>query len=201
MKQIFTMDVEQDVAAAVDCANLLRKHGLHGEFYICGYLVEKYPVKCRFIAKYHTVGGHGFHHENFALLSSARQKLLIGKTRAAFLRYGMMMAGWRFPCLDFTNASLRILAQMGIFDSSFNRSVWRRWGAFIFLRNWLSNLKRGQFFLPVPLPSHLVERPWDHVDLEDPCFFQKEGRLMMHCYAYPRYRTELEKWLENNHKK
>ena len=187
MRQIFTMDVEKDIDAAVACATLLAKHKLRGEFYICGYLVEKYPEKCRKIAKYHTIGGHGYSHENFALLPYKEQKMLIMKTSAVFVQHGMRMEGWRFPRLDFTSASMHILAKQGIYDSSFNRVVWRRWGKFLFIRNWLSNMKRGQFFFPTLLPRTLMEKPWDHVDLEDHEFYKKEGRLMMHCYRFIEY--------------
>ncbi len=191
MKQIFTMDVEKDIDAAVACAAQLTKNGIHGEFYICGYLVEKYPEKCKKIAKNHTVGGHGYYHENFAMLPLKEQKRLIKNTVTIFAKHGMKMEGWRFPRLDFTNKSLSLLARMGIYDSSFNRQVWKRWGHFIFLRNWLSNLKRGQFFFPYLIPLELIEKPWDNVDLEDTEFYKKSGRLMMHCWEFKKYEKYL----------
>lgn len=191
MKQIFTMDVEKDIDAAVDFAQLLAKHKLRGEFYICGYIVEEYPEKCRQIAKHHAVGGHGYYHENFAKLPYNEQKQIILKTRDVFAKHGMNMEGWRFPRLDFTNKSLNILAKLGIYDSSFNRRVWKRWGKLVFIRNWLSNIKRGQFFLPTLISTNLIEKPWDHVDLQDKYFYKKEGRLMMHCYEYRKYNQSL----------
>lgn len=190
------MDVEQDIDAAVAFANLLKKHHQRGEFYICGYLVEKYPSKCKKIARYHLVGGHGYYHENFTHLSYNNQKKLIKKTTAVFAKHGLRMEGWRFPRLDFTNKSLYILARMGIYDSSFNRGVWHLWGKLIFLRNWLSNLKRKQFFFPYPLPPRLIERPWDHVDLVDPEFYKKNGRLIMHCHQFELNAAGLKTWLK-----
>jgi len=195
MTQIFTMDVEQNIDAALAFAFLLKKHGLRGEFYICGFLVEKYPIKCKKIAQFHTVGGHGYYHENFAKISYSKQRRIIQKTAAVFAQHGMKMEGWRFPRLDFTNKSLHCLAKMGIYDSSFNREVWQKWGKIIFFRNWLSNLKRKQFFFPHQLPPHFLEKPWDHVDLEDNEFYTKKGRLIMHCYAFPAYRVRLENFL------
>src|SRR3989338_58324 len=184
MKQIFSMDVEQDIDAALKFANQLAKKGIKGEFYVCGYLVERYPVKCRKIAKNHIIGGHGYNHENFARLFYKDQKRLILKTKEVFAKNGIKMEGWRFPRLDFTNDSLNILAKLGIYDSSFNRSVWKRWGKLAFIRNWLSNIKRGQLFFPCMIDSRLIEKPWDHVDLQDKYFYKKEGRLVMHCYEY-----------------
>lgn len=195
MNKIFTMDVEQNIDAALAFAFLLKKHGLRGEFYICGYLVEKYPMKCRKIAQYHTVGGHGYYHENFAKLSYQEQKRIIKKTKGIFSRYGMKMEGWRFPRLDFTNKSLFYLAKIGVYDSSFNRKVWQKWGKLIFIRNWLSNMKRNQFFFPYLLPTHFIEKSWDHVDLDDPEFYKKNGRLIMHCHQFEVYAAELKTWL------
>ena len=195
MKQIFTMDVEQNIDAALALALLLKKQGLRGEFYICGYMVERYPIKCKKIAQYHTVGGHGYYHENFARLSYQEQKRIIKKTAAVFAQHGMKMEGWRFPRLDFTNKAFSCLAKMGIYDSSFNRKVWQKWGKMVFLRNWLSNIKRKQFFFPYQLPLHFIEKPWDYVDLDDPEFYKKNGRLIMHCYQFEVYVAGLKTWL------
>lgn len=195
MKQIFTMDVERDINAGAACASLLTKNGIRGEFYICGYLVEKHPDTCRQIAKHHVVGGHGYYHENFARLPLTSQKRIIQKTAAIFAANGMHMEGWRFPMVQFTNRSLSILAKLGIYDSSFNRKVWDTWGRLVFVRNWLGNVKRGQFFLPFFIPRTLIEKPWNYVDLDDPGFYKKNGRLMMHCYRYETYARELQEWL------
>jgi len=197
MKQIFTMDVENKIENGIKFANVLRKNGLKGEFYVSGFLVDKYPGMCRKIAKYHMMGGHGYMHEDFMQLSLKDQKEVIEKTVGAFKRSNIKMDGWRFPYLSYKNESMNILADLNIADSSIRRSALKRWEKFAFIRNWLAGLKRLKFFLPIPYSSKLKERPWDVVDLGTKNFWRYPGRIITHCYNYPKFEKDIKKWLES----
>lgn len=191
-RQIFTMDVEKDIDAGVEFAKLLHKKGLVGEFYICGYLVEKYPEKVKAIAKLgHIMGGHGYNHEDFAKLSHAKAEKIIRMTINAFRANNINIQGWRFPGLSFRNSQMKILADYELYDSSIRDIQIKRWGRLIFLRNWLRNLKKGNIFLPTLFPSKLIEKPWSFADLNETQIFLKRGRLLMHCYKYNRFRNKL----------
>lgn len=196
MKQIFTMDVEKNINSGVKFAKILSKHNIKGEFYICGYLVELYPKKCRKMAKNHIIGGHGYFHENFAKLSYKKQKKLIKKTKNVFEENKIKMRGWRFPFLSFKNESLKILANLKIFDSSINKAVLKKWGRFIFVRNWVKNLMNGNFCLPLKYPNNLEERPWDVIDLDTKNFFKRNGRIIIHCYNFQKYENEIKNYLK-----
>ena len=198
MKQIFTMDVEQDIFAARDFAKLLASHKIRGEFYITGKLAEQYPKICREIGKSHIIGCHAYNHENFARLSYEDAEFLIKKTIDAFKKNKINLKGWRFPGFSFRNSHLKILVKHGLYDSSINEKAFRRWNRFFFIRNLLSNIKRGAFFLPVMFPKSLDERPWSVVDLNDKEFYTKPGRLVSHCYNYRSFKDEITKYLNSN---
>jgi len=196
-RQIFTMDVEEDIASGVKFAKLLARHKLIGEFYICGYLVEKYPKKCRKITKNHIIGGHGFYHENFSKLSYKEQLDLIKKTQKAFEKHGMKMSGWRFPGFCFKHDSLTILAERGIYDSSFRKPRLKRWGKLFFLRNWLKNIfAEGALYLPKTFPKNLIEKPFSVVDIEKDDFYKYDGRIVTHCYNYKNFKKKFKSYLQ-----
>ena len=195
--QIFTMDVEEDIDSAVEFASLLAKHKMKGEFYICGYLVEKYPAKCRKIAKKHIVGGHGFRHENFSKLSCEKQLDLIVKTQKTFEKHGMNMFGWRFPGFCFKHDSLSILAERDIFDSSFREPRVKLWGRLFFLRVWLKNLLAERvLYFPRPFTGMLIEKPFSAVDIERDDFYRYTGRIVTHCYNYKNFKKRVENYLK-----
>lgn len=190
--QIFTMDVEKDIKSAVKFAKLLTKHKLRGEFYICGYLVEEHSEECREIAKNHVIGGHGFYHENFSKLSRDEQLDIIKKTQRTFEKHGMKMSGWRFPGFCFKHDSLSILAERGIYDSSFRLPRLNQWGRLFFIRNWLKNiLAEHALHLPRPFPKNLIEKPFSVVDIEKSDFYKYGGRIVTHCYNYRNFRKKL----------
>ncbi len=186
MKQIFTMDVEKEINAGVKFAKSLAKKKIIGEFYVCGYLVEKFPGKVKQIAKLgHIIGGHGYNHEDFAKLSYRKAKKIIKKTINVFDLCGIKIIGWRFPGFSFRNNQLKILVKYGLYDSSIRDKQLKKWGNFIFLRNWLRNFKRGIIFWPSIFPKNLIEKPWSHADTNEKQFKdinKKQGRLVLHCY-------------------
>ncbi len=194
--QIFTMDVEKDIYAAVDFARLLHKHGIVGEFYICGYLVEKYPQKVKEIVKHHILGGHGYYHEDFAKLSNRAAKMLIKKTIAVFRVEGLRIEGWRFPCLSYTNYAMNLVARFGLYDSSISNIVWKDWDRVAFLRNWARNLLRGILTFPYSYSRKLREKPWAVADINDAEFYAKGGRLICHCYNFANYKRQLVQYLK-----
>ncbi|MFA5142298.1 MAG: polysaccharide deacetylase family protein [Candidatus Woesearchaeota archaeon] len=168
MKQIFTMDVERDIDVAVRFAEILREKGKVGEFYICGYLVEKYPEKVKKIAKDHILGGHGYYHERFETLDLKEQESIISKTINIFKKNNLLIQGWRFPYLSFTKQSLAIIKKYKLFDSSINQR--RIFGRFYF--------KKGFYILP----HDLIEKPWDYSDSQHKNICSRKGRLIVHCY-------------------
>jgi len=196
-KQIFTMDVEKDIKSAMKFAELLAKHRLAGEFYICGYLVDEYPKECKKIAKNHIVGGHGFYHENFSKLSYKEQLRLITKTQKTFEKHGMNMFGWRFPGFCFKHDSLHILVERGLYDSSFRLSRLKNWGRLFFLRNWLKNvLAESAVHFPRPFPKNLIEKPFSVVDIEKDDFYKYDGRIVTHCYNYKKFKKKIKSYLK-----
>lgn len=196
MKQIFTMDVEKSIKNGVKFSELLAKNNIKGEFYICGYLVEKYPRECKEIAKKHTIGGHGYRHEDFAKLPVEKQRTLIEKTKKTFERKGIKMLGWRFPGFSFKNESLKIIRDLKVYDSSLKRSVLRNWGHFVFLRNWVRNLMLRNVFFPYTFPKNLDERPWDVIDIGSKEFWKRPGRIVLHCYNFKKYEKVIEEYLK-----
>ncbi|MFC1800491.1 polysaccharide deacetylase family protein [Nanoarchaeota archaeon] len=197
-KQIFTMDVEKDIDAALDFANLLSEYQIKGEFYITGKLVEKYPEKVKKIEKYgHVIGGHGYDHENFSKLSYDEAEKVIKKTIEVFKRNNISIKGWRFPWLKFKTNQLNILSDLGLFDSSIRDKNYAFLG---FVRKWLSDLKRGIFSLPTPYPKRLRELPWSVADLSNNEFYNLQGRFVTHCHNYAHFRLNLRKYLNTAHK-
>jgi peptidoglycan/xylan/chitin deacetylase (PgdA/CDA1 family) len=168
MEQIFTMDVERDIDAAVRFAEILRKKGNVGEFYICGDLVEKYPEKVKKIAEDHILGGHGYYHEDFAKLSNRKAKAVILKTINIFKKKGLSMQGWRFPYLSYNKKNLNLIAKYELYDSSINR---KRIGYGLYVHKGVHLLSKN-----------LIEKPWDYADLQEKEIFKKQGRLISHCY-------------------
>jgi len=170
MKQIFTMDVERNIEKALEFAIKLKNKAIKGEFYITGYLVEKYPKEVKIIASYHIVGGHGYKHERFGKLSLKEQEKIIIKTIKIFKKNKINILGWRFPYLSFKNDSLRLLKKYNLYDSSINRR--RKLG-----RYYIKNYRIHK------LPKNLIEKPWDYVDLQHN-IKNKRGRLILHDYNW-----------------
>jgi peptidoglycan/xylan/chitin deacetylase (PgdA/CDA1 family) len=196
-KQIFTMDVEKNINNAIKFADLLSKYNLKGEFYICGYLVEKYPENCKSIAKRHIVGGHGFNHENFSKISLQHQEKLIKRTKECFNKINIEMKDWRFPYLYFSNGSLEILTKLDICDSSFRLSWVKFWRDYFFLANWIKNVLLNRvIYLPKPFPKKLVEKPFVAVDIEKKDFYKYLGRIITHCFNYPKFEREIKLYLK-----
>lgn len=182
MKQLFTVDVEKNIGAAVEFADTLKKKGKVGEFYICGYLVERFPEKVKKIAEHHIIGGHGYYHEDFARLDARESKILIRKTIYIFRKNNLDIQGWRFPGLSYSNFSMNAVVKAGLYDSSIKDSVWRTWGKLAFIRNWMRNLLRGIITLPIPYSVGLIEKPWSYADLNEENILSYDSRIILHCY-------------------
>ena len=110
-----------------------------------------------------------------------------------FERNGLNMEGWRFPGFSFRNNQINILKELNLFDSSV-RDKSKKWGRLLFIRNWLANIKRMNLFVP-SLITRVTERTWSYADLNDDLFYQKKGRLVMHCYTYHKFKDSLEIYL------
>ena len=175
--QIFTMDVERDMHAAVQFAALLSRYSQTGEFYVTGDMLRRHPATVRALAKRHIICGHGYHHERFAELSRDQQRAAIEKTVALFRMHRISITGWRFPYLSFTPDSLALVAEQGLFDSSLSQR--RVLGPFYY--------KKGIHLLP----GNLQELPWAAADLQDSLFYRKKGRLLTHCYRFMNFRGEI----------
>ncbi len=187
--KIFTMDVEENIDNGVKFAKLLTKKGLVGEFYMTGKLVEKYPEKVKQIAKLnHIIGGHGYDHEDFTKLSYKEAKNIIKKTIDIFRKNEINVVGWRFPGLSFKNNQLNILVEHSLYDSSIRDEQLSGWGYFMFIRNWLKNMKNGIFSIPYLFPKEFVEKTWSYADLNNKKFYKKSGRLITHCYKFDEFK-------------
>jgi len=195
MDQIFTMDVEQDINAALNFARLLAKHKIRGEFYITGEMLEKYSKQVKQISKSHIICGHGYHHEDFTKLSYYEAESTILKTIVLFKNHKLKLHGWRFPGFNFKNSQLKLLVKYRLFDSSIRDKAYVKWNKFMHIRNFLSNLKRYKLILPIRFPKNLDERPWNVVDLNDPLLYMKRGRLVFHCYYYRKIKKKFEAYL------
>ena len=86
---------------------------------------------------------------------------------------------------------MNYIVKIGLYDSSIRFNVWKRWGRLSFVRNWIRNLLRGIVTMPCLYSSKLVEKPWMHADLSDDKFYEKPGRLLLHCYMYKEYRGKM----------
>ncbi len=191
-KRIFTMDVEKDIDAAIEFAKILSKNKQIGEFYICGYLVEKYPKKVKRIEKLgHIIGGHGYYHEDFAKLSYTKAEKIIKKTIEIFRKNKIRIQGWRFPGLSFRNSQLKIISKYNLYDSSIKSIQIKKWGKLIFLRNWIKNIIKGNFTNPIKFTNKLIEKSWDYADLYEKDITnlkKKQGRLIFHCYKFDEFK-------------
>jgi peptidoglycan/xylan/chitin deacetylase (PgdA/CDA1 family) len=197
MKQIFSMDVERSMEGALRLSKLLERHGLTGEFFVCGELVAEHPKEVKEIARKHVIGGHGFHHEDFSRMSYKSQLDTVIKTRDTFESAGVEMVGWRFPFLLFKNESMKIITKLKLFDSSIRSSDIERWGGALFVRNWMKNAIMGNFSAPVRYPANLDERSWDFVDLGSEEFWKMPGRLILHSYNFGKFEKDIDLWLKN----
>jgi len=195
--KIWTMDVEKNVESGLRFSKLLDRHGLGGEFYFCGSLVDKFPDICKKISKRHKIGGHGYYHEEFGQISKRKQEETILKVKDAFGKNGLRLDWWRFPDFSFTNLSFRLLVKHGILNDSSLKSNWARWPTGYI---WAKTLKyEHKLTFPWQFPKELTERPWSAVDLtEGNEFLNQDGRIVLHCFNYPKIEKTVEEVLKRS---
>jgi peptidoglycan/xylan/chitin deacetylase (PgdA/CDA1 family) len=189
----WTMDVEKDAKAALEFSKLLKNKGLRGEFYICGKLLENHPVTIKKIARHHEVGAHGYVHKSFGAMDDFEQLKAIESAKGAFEKAGLPFKSWRFPNFSFTNKSFQLLVKAGIKKDSSLRDTWMLHPT---LAIWLKAIKyEHRITFPYRFPSKLKELPWSTVDLENEVNSLR-GRIVLHCYNYPKIKKEVKEALE-----
>lgn len=185
------MDVEKNMQSAIEFSKLLNKNGIGGEFYICGYLVKKFPDKVKKISKKHMIGGHGYHHELFGSLSKHKQEKIIIQTKKVFEKNDIKLKAWRFPRFRFTNLSFHLLVKYNILIDSSLRENWLKQPT---LAIWLKTLKyEHKMTFPYIFPKKLKELPWAAIDLTGNSFLKCDGRIVIHCYNYHKIKNRVEK--------
>jgi peptidoglycan/xylan/chitin deacetylase (PgdA/CDA1 family) len=192
-KIIFTMDVEKNINNGLNFANLLKRNGIRGEFYISGLLLGRYPEKCKTIAKSHMIGCHGYNHERFGVLPKSKQEDIIIKAKRVFEENRIRLDAWRFPFFSFNNLSFHLLVKHDILTDSSLKECWMSHASLIV---WLKSIKiEHKLTFPYPFPKGLKELPWSTTDLNRN-FLDHEGRIVLHCYNYNIFKDKIERLLD-----
>jgi peptidoglycan/xylan/chitin deacetylase (PgdA/CDA1 family) len=93
---------------------LLQDAGLRATFFVEGRNAELYPEALRGLADAgHEVAYHGWCHESWAGLDRDRESELLARGRDAMRSLGIELTGFRPPGGRLTDATLRLLAQLG----------------------------------------------------------------------------------------
>jgi peptidoglycan/xylan/chitin deacetylase (PgdA/CDA1 family) len=93
---------------------LLAEHDLRATFFVEGLNTELYPDALRGIAAAgHEVASHGWRHEPWAQLDSARERVLLERAVEALDGLGLRPAGFRPPGGALLRSTLSALADLG----------------------------------------------------------------------------------------
>lgn len=106
------------------CLDVLKQFDLQTSWMIPGLNVVNYPQQVAAIAENgHEIGNHGWAHENFGHRTIDEQKVLLRRTNDAIRDLtGQRPVGFRAPAGEFTDDTLRLLADEGFRWSSLTRS-------------------------------------------------------------------------------
>ncbi|MCZ4118140.1 polysaccharide deacetylase family protein [Streptomyces sp. H39-S7] len=96
--------------------DVLRGHGVHATFFVCGDNVGLYPdVVRRIVAEGHVVGNHSWSHPHLSDLSAAEVRDQMQRTQDAVAKVGgRAPVLFRAPYGDFADASLAVCADLGL---------------------------------------------------------------------------------------
>ncbi len=193
--RIWTMDVEKNTQSMVEFSKLLNKNNIRGEFYVCGHIIEEFPDLCKKISKKHMIGGHGYYHENFGKLTKSKQEKIIIQTKKVFEKNNIKLETWRFPGFRYTNLSFHLLVKQNILIDSSLKDSWFKWPTVII---WFKTIKyEHKLTFPYIFPKKLKELPWSVLDLSGKGFLDQGGRIVIHCYNYPKIKNKIEKLIWN----
>ncbi len=107
--------------------DLLDEHQVKATFFPEGWSAQKYaPLLREVVARGHEVGAHGWMHEDWDKLDSAKERELIARTTTAIEdAIGQRPLGWRCPGGLMTPRTLLYVQEAGYFyDSSFTDHDW-----------------------------------------------------------------------------
>ena len=104
--------------------DVLRDHQVQATFYTPAWVVKTWPDLCRRIVEEgHEIAGHGNKHEQFFGRTAANQAELLKESQQIFYNVlGQRALGFRAPSGDFTETTLKLLAEHGYTYSSSMRS-------------------------------------------------------------------------------
>ena len=96
--------------------DLFKDYSVKAQFFVCGKALDLYSEAFKnVIKKGHTIGGHGYVHENMSSLSGENQKVIIEKVRALMNeRFGAGLKTWRSPGLASNSGTYRALNECDV---------------------------------------------------------------------------------------
>jgi polysaccharide deacetylase family protein (PEP-CTERM system associated) len=100
---------------------LMCEHGVHGTWFVLGWVAERVPALVRRIAAAgHEIGSHGFGHELVGRLSSGQFHADVDRSKKLLEDIvGAEVRGYRAPCFSITDWSINVLRDVGFkYDSS-----------------------------------------------------------------------------------
>ncbi len=100
---------------------LLKKYDIKGTFFVCGWVVEKYPETVASIRdEGHEIGAHGYLHEELDKIEFSEETVVHEHTDKLFEDLDISIKGFRAPYWKMSKNTLTIIAEMGYrYDSSF----------------------------------------------------------------------------------
>jgi len=100
---------------------LLAQRGLHGTFFILGWVAERHPDLVRRIAGGgHEIASHGYGHDLVYTLTEQEFRADVGRSKGLLEDLtGQRVLGYRAPCFSITDWAVTILQELGFeYDSS-----------------------------------------------------------------------------------
>ncbi|WP_329560624.1 polysaccharide deacetylase family protein [Kitasatospora sp. NBC_01266] len=96
--------------------DILRDHGVHATFFVCGDNIARYPdVVRRIVAEGHVLGNHSWSHPHLGDLSAADVRDQIQRTQDAVTQTsGHTPVLFRAPYGDFTDTALAVCADLAL---------------------------------------------------------------------------------------
>jgi len=96
--------------------DLFKEYSVKVQFFVCGKALDLYSEAFKtVIKKGHTIGGHGYAHENLPRLSGEEQKVIVEKVRSLMNeRFGVEIKTWRSPGLASNRDTYRALKECGV---------------------------------------------------------------------------------------
>ncbi len=99
---------------------LLKRHDLHGTFFVPGHTVESFPREVELILKHgHEIAHHSYAHIDPSTQTPDEERADMQRALDVLKRIGVSPRGFRSPSADFSGATLGLLETFGFdYDSS-----------------------------------------------------------------------------------